>query len=100
MGREYSAGSCRSLNGGRFVVDNALHRGAQYQAQVTGWSLTEELVENESSTVATWNTGLSAAPRPVVLQPGHWEGSDPGDTDFVDTGDRNRADALRWQGLS
>jgi len=66
VGREYSAGSCRSLNGGRFVVDNPLHRGAQYQAQVTGWSLTEELVENESSTVATWNTGLSAAPHRVA----------------------------------
>jgi hypothetical protein len=63
--------------------------------------LTEEVVVNQSSTVATWNTGLSAAPHRVACSsPGHREGFDPGDTGAAGNGDRDRADALRWQGLS
>ena len=65
-GASAQAGSCRSLNGDRFVVANPLRRGAGIRRRSPAGPLTEELVVNQSSTVATGNTGLSAAPHRVA----------------------------------
>jgi hypothetical protein len=76
-GASAQAGSCRSLNGDRFVVANPLRRGAGIRRRSPAGPLTEELVVNQSSTVATWNAGAERRTPPGgVLQPGHREGFD------------------------
>lgn len=75
-GASAQAGSCRSLNGDRFVVANRLRRGAGI-ARVTGWSADRggggEPVIHGGHVEHRAERGT---PPGGVLQPGHREGFD------------------------